>query len=400
MKASTTLKNDIAAAYPHIHAARLHTLFTFVESGMTDQRLTVTYLGRGLKSTSDTDKKHDIKRADRLIGNPHLHSERICFYEMMTEYLVGNHSHPIVIVDWSPVNGQEIFQVLRASIPMGGRTLTLYEKVYPESELNSEQAHQDLLDNLALCLPSDCRPILLSDAIFRAPWFKAIEQKGWFWVGRIRGLVYLSRDGKQWSRSKAWFEKASSRAKKLGKVYYGKKQKFPCKAVIYQSKNKSRIVKKMRGGKSQCSTSKYQEQKAREPWLLAYHLPEDETFNAHKVVKLYAQRMQIEEGFRDTKNGHLGLGLEKANSKSAERFDNLLLIASLILFLLWCVGFASVQLTQSRLLQANTEKRKRVLSYIYVGREVIDDVRYCPDEPLIIYALSQLSMLTIQMERL
>lgn len=46
----------------------------------------------------------------------------------MTETLVGNNRHPLVIVDWSPINGNEIFQVLRASIPMGGRALTLYEK--------------------------------------------------------------------------------------------------------------------------------------------------------------------------------------------------------------------------------------------------------------------------------
>ena len=163
------LKDDIATAYPDIHSARLSTVFTFVESGMRDQRITVTYLGRGLKDSSDTDKKHDIKRADRLIGTPYLHSERLYFYEFMTEYLVGHNHHPLVIVDWSPINGQERFPVLRASIPMGGRALTLYEKVYPESELNSEKAHIDLLDNLANCLPVDCQPIILSDAIFKTP---------------------------------------------------------------------------------------------------------------------------------------------------------------------------------------------------------------------------------------
>tara|TARA_R110002167_G_scaffold34573_1_gene110345 strand:+ start:145268 stop:145462 length:195 start_codon:yes stop_codon:yes gene_type:complete len=46
----------------------MNTLFTFVGAAMKDQRVMVTYLGRGLKSASETDKKHDIKRADRLIG--------------------------------------------------------------------------------------------------------------------------------------------------------------------------------------------------------------------------------------------------------------------------------------------------------------------------------------------
>ena len=63
--------------------------------------------------------------------------------------------YPFIIVDCSPINGNDIFQVLRSSIPMGGRALTLYEKVYPESELNAEYAHQNLLDKLAQCLPAN-----------------------------------------------------------------------------------------------------------------------------------------------------------------------------------------------------------------------------------------------------
>jgi len=167
MKALDILQNDLAFAYPEIHSVRLNTLFTFVGAAMRNQRVTVTYLGRGLKNASKTDKKHDIKQADRLIGNAHLHSERLYFYEHMTETLVGQDKHSIIIVDWSPINGNEIFQVLRACIPMGGRALTLYEKVYPESELNTIAAHQALLDNIERCLPADCQPIILSDAIFK-----------------------------------------------------------------------------------------------------------------------------------------------------------------------------------------------------------------------------------------
>jgi len=40
---------------------------------MHDQRVSVTYLGRGLKSLSKTTKKNDIKRAVRLVGNSLLH---------------------------------------------------------------------------------------------------------------------------------------------------------------------------------------------------------------------------------------------------------------------------------------------------------------------------------------
>ncbi len=47
-----------------------------VISAVIGQQLTVTGLGRNLKSNSKTDTKHDIKRIDRIIGNPNLQAER------------------------------------------------------------------------------------------------------------------------------------------------------------------------------------------------------------------------------------------------------------------------------------------------------------------------------------
>ena len=400
MKATEILHKDIANAYPEIHKTRLNTLFTFVRSGLSDQRVTVTYLGRGLKSLSNTDKKHDIKRADRLIGNAHLHQERLSFYEHMTQSLVGQQQHPFIIVDWSPINGGEIFQVLRASIPMGGRALTLYEKAYPESELNTEAAHQHLLNHLEQCLPVDCQPIILSDAIFRAPWFKVIENKGWYWLGRVRGNVTLSTDLETWDSCKSWFKQATDKARTVDDIYYGKTVRFKCQGVLFRGKNKGRKKFKKRGGQSQCTTVKYQQQKAKEPWLLIYKLPKTLSDDPKKVVTLYKQRMQIEESFRDTKNAKLGISLSFANSRSVERFDNLLLIAALMLFILWCIGYAVSALKGDSALQANTEKKRRVLSYIYLGREVVDDRRYEPDEMVIVYVYSQLSLLAIQIDNL
>ena len=167
-----------------------------------------------------------------------------------------------------------------------------------------------------------------------------------------------------------------------------------------RGKNKGGKKLKKRGGQSQCTTDKYQQQKAKEPWLLIFKLPKIFADKPKKVVTLYKQRMQIEESFRDTKNAKLGISLTFANSRSAERFDNLLLIAALILFILWCIGYAVSAGKGDSALQANTEKKRRVLSYIYLGREVVDDPRYEPDELIIIYVYSQLSLLAIQIDNL
>jgi len=74
MKAIEIIQNEISLAHPKIHKTRLNTLSTFVHSGLIDQRLTVTYLGIGLKKFSKTGKKHEIKRADRLCADTHLYS--------------------------------------------------------------------------------------------------------------------------------------------------------------------------------------------------------------------------------------------------------------------------------------------------------------------------------------
>ena len=97
--------------------------------------------------------------------------------------------------------------------------------------------------------------------------------------------------------------------------------------------------------------------------------------------------MQIEEHFRDTKNNKLGIGLETANSKHAIRFDNLLLIASLILFLLWCIGYTAILKKFHVSLQANTIRKRAVLSVITIAREIIDDDRYAIPEEEYCYVL-------------
>ena len=136
MKASKLLHKNIKTACPEMHKIRLQALMAGVNSALTEQQVTVTGLGRNLKSYSKTSTKHDIKRMDRLIGNKKLHKERDGIYRYLLTQLIGNQKHPILIADWSPIPGSKIFQLLSLSIPMGGRSLTIYEQCYEESKLN------------------------------------------------------------------------------------------------------------------------------------------------------------------------------------------------------------------------------------------------------------------------
>lgn len=386
MKVIDVLQKPLIDACPMIHSVRMTALVTAVQAGVNQQKVSVTGLGRSLKSLSDTNTKHDIKRMDRLVGNSHLHAERVALYAVMARWLVGGTHHPLILVDWSPVEGQEIFQLLRASIPMGGRALPIYEETYPESKLGHADAHEHFLKTLKALLPAGCQPIIITDAGFKAPWFRLVESLNWFWLSRVRGHVHIDRGDDTWLSCKDLFKQATNKAIGLGELRFSQSSKHACQGYLYNEPKKGRQKTKKRGGRSQCTTSKYQETKANEPWLLVAKLPST-VKSAHHVVQLYKTRMQIEEGFRDTKNQRLGVGLSQARSTTTERYDNLLLIAALVLFVLWCIGKVAVDRGYHSALQANTVRSHAVLSYCFIAIQIVDDSRY------VIYTKDLLSLI-------
>ena len=49
-------------------------------------------------------EKHNIKRADRLMGNLALNQERGLVYQMVGKWIIGNQKHPVILVDWSDLS--------------------------------------------------------------------------------------------------------------------------------------------------------------------------------------------------------------------------------------------------------------------------------------------------------
>ncbi len=147
----------------------------------------ITELGRNLPTKART--KHNIKRIDRLLGNRHLHKERLAVYRWHASFICSGNTMPIVLVDWSDIREQKRLMVLRASVALHGRSVTLYEKAFPLSEQCSKKAHDQFLADLASILPSNTTPLIVSDAGFKVPWYKSVEKLGWYWLSRVRGKV-------------------------------------------------------------------------------------------------------------------------------------------------------------------------------------------------------------------
>jgi hypothetical protein len=349
-----------------IHRARREVFCAAVSAVMAGHGLTLSRLARALLDQSRY--KAALKRIDRLIGNARRIAQEAEVVGAALLRLGCRQGQPLVIaVDWSKVAPGGAFVELRAALVQKGmgRGLTLYQQVYPGSKLGNAGAERRLLECLHAWMPAGMAVILITDAGFRRPWFRAVERLGWSWIGRVRSGVCVSRDGDHWPQACAWFAQASHKACRW-QGWLTHQFQFACDFVLYRQRA---LGRKPYGRVGHGSTPKAQREaraRAREPWLLA-HSADLRTLRPDEIVALYGRRMQIEENFRDSKSTALGMGLELSQSRSASRLQALLLIGTLAAFLLWHIG----QLTEAEGLHLHfkaTTRPARELSVITLAR--------------------------------
>jgi len=356
-----------------MHQPRRTALEVNVMAALTGTRLTVTDLGRSIDSP--VKPKYCIKRADRLLSNPHLHAERETIYAELTQLLIGRRTRPVIIVDWSDMDACKRHFLLRASLAVEGRSFTLYEEVHTVKTKEKPKTHLKFLRRLKAMLADDCRPIIVSDAGFRVPWFKLVESFGWDWIGRVRNRTFVQlADDEDWFPCKTLYDYATATPKALGSACMARNNPIDCQLILYKAKPKGRIHKNRLGHKAMNAYSRKHAASAKEPWLLATSLAPGSTL-AKRVVEFYAMRMQIEESFRDLKSTRFGLSLELHLTYQVERLQVMLLIAVLALMVAWLMGKATELTGQHWQYQANTVKKRKVLSTIFIGLKMMDDRR-------------------------
>ena len=351
-----------------MHEKRFHALCDVVSAALRGSRLTVTGLGRSLGG--EAKEKHCIKRADRLLSNEKLLAESFEIYAAMARRILLNIGSPTIIVDWSSLSEQNGLHLLRASSPVQGRTLTIYEEVHPEAKKDNPHVHRKFLKKLRKILPEQCRPVIVTDAGFRTPWFEQVLRCGWDFVGRIRNR-HMLQVGDDWIAAKSLHPKATFIPRSLGSLLMTRSNPLRCHFVLYRTKAKGRFEKTVEGKRAKRSQSRKHAHREHEPWLLASSLAAP----PRKIVDLYQTRMQIEESFRDMKSCRYGLSLELSGTKSVSRMALLALIGALALWCSWLLGKATQVLGIHRSLQANTVKKRAVLSPIFLGLRAFNSAR-------------------------
>jgi hypothetical protein len=353
---------------PGMHRRRLLALVAVVGSVLRGGRLTITGLGRSLKGQAKI--KHSIKRVDRLFSNRHLHSESEEIYRHLSQQVLGSIKQPIILVDWSDIDARRKFFLLRAAVAVKGRSLTLYEEVHTFTTKEKAKTHAQFLKNLKEILPKDCRPIIVSDAGYRTPWFRQVLALDWDYVGRVRNrdMVQLSQKA-AWIGAKALYIRATNKAIFLSNVGLTRSNTLACSLILFKGKPKGRKRITKMGNNAQSRTSLVNSKRAREPWLLATSLSEKQA-TAKQIVKVYSSRMQIEETFRDLKCPRLGLSLYHNGTYKIERMKILILVGSIANTFAWLLGKAARMLNFHKQYQANTTTSVNVLSNVFIGNQI------------------------------
>ena len=370
MRATEVLQKCLGDALGAMHALRSRVLLRAVESVVHGRRLTMIDLAR---SWPDADRiRAPLKALDRLLGNRHLHAEREHIYTAMARWLVRS-KQPIIIIDWSDLKADRSWHLLRAAMPVGGRTLPILDMVFPGGKQGSPKAERQFLQRLAEVLPAHVCPILVTDAGFRAPWFRAVDAMGWHWLGRLRNTTYVkfdhtSDEPSSWVSCKSLYALARRAPRDLGVMHVVRSQPLACRMVLHAKPPKGRKDRNRRGVPARNSYSRKSAQRESEPWLL--QASPALVLGARQIVALYTRRMQIELSFRDLKSHRYGQAFEDSLTRKGKRIEVLLLLSALAAFATWLVGMACESAGIDQWLTPFRSKR-RLYSVMRLGREAL-----------------------------
>jgi hypothetical protein len=288
-----------------------------------------------------------------LLSNDAFQADTPLIYAALTKALVHT-KQPLILIDWSNADNTKRHFILRASLALEGRALTLLQDVKAVDDYSCPHVHKAFLLRLKASLPTDCRPVIVTDAGFKVPWLKQIRKLGWHYIARVRGNQTLQLpDSNAFISVEQLYKKARTTPQSLGSIRLTRSQRYVTNAVQVGTGWKLRKRDRHKAYK--------------EPWLLVSSLPQVSDY-ARKIAKCYNARMQIEESFRDQKSQTYGLGSNAHKTYKIDRLRSLLLLAALANWLHYMLGLAIEISGQHRTLQANSITHRRVLSFNYVGQ--------------------------------
>jgi transposase len=208
---------------------------------------------------------------------------------------------------------------------------------------------------------------------------KAVLKLDWHYVGRVRGHKYYAQHIDKWQKIADLVDVATTTPKHLGEVSFTKAHAFVTQLYVVKHQLKGRHAFNSSGHIRKDSNSKRQSKAGREPLCIVTSLKHT-SHSPNKIIQMYQDRMQIEEGIRDLKSTKYGFGFEHMMSYKPKRIQVLLLIAQIAAFIAYVVGSIAENQHKHYQFQANSIKHRRVLSLFYLGRRLLKKCLYQPPQ--------------------
>jgi hypothetical protein len=333
MHASTILQKILHPVTELMDRRNVRTLFLAVDSLLLGRRLTLMELARHFPGAEYVHAP--LKRLDRFLGNHSVHGLRRQYYRQAAHWLIQS-DRPVIIVDWSELKSDGCWHLLRAGIVCRGRTITLYEEVHPEALKGNSHVEAAFLQSLKQLLPQALCPIMVTDAGFRTPWFRAVENLGWHWVGRLRQNTFVRLSEDQSSAQSTLYKQAATKPCSY-KAQINRRYPLTCRLTLIRQRPCGRHSYNYFGGRSRSGYSEEFSRSASEPWILAASCSLQD-LSAAQVVSVYRKRMQIEQSFRDLKSHRYGCGFDDTLTRKPHRLEMLLLLQMLASLVAWLAG--------------------------------------------------------------
>lgn len=372
MRAIEVLQKSLPNALGTMHACRRRVLASAVDALIAGRRLTLIDIARAWPGAERV--RAPLKALDRLLSNAHLYGERLAVYADIARHL-SNAKHPILVVDWCDLKADRSWHLLRAAVPVGGRTLPLLDMVFANGKQGSPQAERAFLQRLAEIVPAGVQPILVTDAGFRAPWFRAVAAMGWEWLGRLRHATqvkpaHVPDEANQWVPCKALHALAGATPRDMGRMDIARYQPLNCRMALLRKPPRGRKHRTRQGRPARNSNSRKNAAREREPWILV--ASPTLSIAAAQMTAIYTKRMQIELSFRDLKSHRYGQGFEDSLTRIGKRIEILLLIQALAAFVCWLAGRLGEQHgLDTKLAPHGCRRQRRWYSLMRLGQELL-----------------------------
>lgn len=298
--------------------------------------LCIHVIGRAYGWATDGDGKHGVKQVDRLLSN-----EKVSPWQLARRWiamLVGPRQEVIVALDWTDFDGDDHTTLVASLLTNHGRATPLLWKTVKKSTLvGNRNAYEDeLLEHLSKSMPDGVRVTIVADRGFGdQERYRKLTELGMDYIIRFRECILVAD---QWGTQKPASEWVASTGRaKMHKDMAVTNDCYVVPAAVF-----------------------VHDKRMQDSWCLATSRAD---VTAAQIVKWYGKRFTIEETFRDTKNGHLGMGLSATHIRNEARRDRLIFIAAIAHMLVTLLGAAGEKCGLDRTLKSNTSAKRQLSLY-------------------------------------